>query len=369
MTTHDTAGPDATARDAQEWSLDCPVPHVDTERVLLGHGSGGLLTAELLRDVVGPALGSEGPLEDAAVVPPGRLDGGPGVGELVLTTDSFVVSPRFFPGGDIGSLAVHGTVNDLAMRGARPVALTLAYILEEGLPLAELRRVTDSVATAARDAGVPVLTGDTKVVERGTADGLYVTTTGLGIRPPGVEVSATRGRPGDAVVLSGPIGLHGTAILSARENLGFESEIVSDSRPLHRLVADMLAVGGDGVHVLRDPTRGGLATALNELAAASGIAVELVDADIPVPEHVAAACDLLGLDPLHVANEGCLVALVDPGVADAVLAAMRARPEGREARVVGRVTGGRPGLVTSRTLVGSSRVVSVLMGEQLPRIC
>jgi hydrogenase expression/formation protein HypE len=360
VTTHDATAPEATAA---EWSLDCPVPRVDTERVLLGHGSGGLLMAELLKDVVGPALGTSGPLEDAAVVAP------TGGGDLVLSTDSFVVTPRFFPGGDIGSLAVHGTVNDLAMRGAQPVALTLAYILEEGLPLAELRRVTDSVAAAAREAGVPVLTGDTKVVERGTADGLYVTTTGLGIRPRGVEVSATRGRPGDAVVLSGPIGLHGTAILSARENLGFESEIVSDSRPLHRLVADMLAAGGDGVHVLRDPTRGGLATALNELAASSGVAVELVDADVPVPGNVAAACDLLGLDPMHVANEGCLVALVDAGVADAVVAAMRARPEGREACVVGHVTDGRPGLVTSRTLVGSSRVVSVLMGEQLPRIC
>jgi len=358
-----------TAREegaAVGWEPDCPVPRHEAERVLLGHGSGGLLMAELLRDLVGPALGTEGPLEDAAVVP---LGGPSPAGELLLSTDSFVVSPRFFPGGDIGSLAVHGTVNDLAMRGAQPVALTLAYILEEGLPLAELRRVTESVAAAAAAAGVPVLTGDTKVVERGTADGLYVTTTGLGVRPPGVDPSATRGRPGDLVLLSGPIGCHGTAILSARESLGFESEIVSDSRPLHRLVAAMLAAGGDGVHALRDPTRGGLATALNELAAASGVAVELVDGDIPVPDDVAAACDLLGLDPLHVANEGCLVALVDAAVADAVLDAMRARPEGRGTCVVGRVTGGEPGRVTSRTLVGSSRVVSVLLGEQLPRIC
>jgi hydrogenase expression/formation protein HypE len=351
----------------EEWTPDCPLPRPETERVLLGHGSGGLLMAELLRDLIGPALGMAGPLEDAAVVPLGAAVG-PAV-ELLLSTDSFVVSPRFFPGGDIGSLAVHGTVNDLAMRGAQPVALALAYILEEGLPLAELHRVSESVAAAARDVGVPVLTGDTKVVERGTADGLYVTTTGLGVRPVGTDPSARRGSPGDLVVLSGPIGLHGTAILSARENLGFESEITSDSRPLHRLVAAMLAAGGAGVHALRDPTRGGLATALNELAAASGVGVELVDADVPVPENVSSACDLLGLDPLHVANEGCLVALVDPGVAGAVLAAMRARPEGRGACVVGRVTDGPAGRVTSRTMVGSSRVVSVLLGEQLPRIC
>jgi hydrogenase expression/formation protein HypE len=347
-------------------AFDCPAPRHEDERVLLGHGSGGLLTAELLRDLVAPALGAAGPWEDAAVL---RLPGTPGDAELVLSTDAFVVTPRFFPGGDIGSLAVHGTVNDLAMRGAQPVALALSFILEEGLPLAELRRVTESVATAAGDAGVHVVTGDTKVVDRGTADGLYVTTTGLGVRAAGDGPSATRGRPGDVVLVSGPIGLHGTAILSARENLGFETGIVSDSRPLHRLVAAMLDAGGTGVHTLRDPTRGGLATALNELAHASGVGVELVDALVPVPDAVASACDLLGLDPLHVANEGCLVALVDPAVADAVLAAMRERPEGRAACAVGRVTADDPGLVTSRTLVGSTRIVSELMGEQLPRIC
>jgi len=342
--------------------LVCPVPAVETERVLLGHGSGGQLMAELLDDVVNAELGVTGPLEDAAVV---AVDGA----EVVFTTDGFVVTPRFFPGGDIGSLAVHGTVNDLAMRGARPVALSLAYVVEEGLPVEELRAVTRSVARAAREAGVRVVTGDTKVVGRGCADGLYVTTTGIGTRPPGARPSVANGAVGDVVLLSGPIGLHGTAILSAREGLGFESSIESDSRPLHDLVAAMVEAGGADVHVLRDPTRGGLASALNEIAAASGVAVEVVEAALPVPREVAAACELLGLDPLHVANEGCLVALVAPASAEAVLESMRARPEGAGAVVLGQVRDGPAGRVTARTIVGSSRIVDVLVGEQLPRIC
>jgi hydrogenase expression/formation protein HypE len=340
----------------------CPVPRTETEVVLLGHGSGGQLMAELLGEVVTPRLGLDGPLEDAAVVEVGRP-------EIVVSTDSFVVTPRFFPGGDIGSLAVHGTVNDVAMRGARPVALTLSYILEEGLPLDDLRRITDSVATAARDAGVRIVSGDTKVVGRGAADGIYLTTTGIGVRLPGAEVSAAGGRPGDAVLLSGPIGLHGTAILAARESLGFDADLVSDSQPLHRLVQAMISAGGPAVHALRDPTRGGLASALNELAQASSVAIEITEADLPVPQPVASFCDLLGLDPLHVANEGCLVALVAPEHADAVLAAMRAWPEGEQSRRVGWVTAGSAGLVTARTLVGSSRIVDMLVGEQLPRIC
>jgi len=340
----------------------CPVPAAETERVLLGHGSGGQLMNELLRDVVAPALGTTGPLEDAAIVPLGTT-------EAVLTTDGFVVTPRFFPGGDIGSLAVNGTVNDLAMRGAEPVALCLAYLLEEGLPLDDLRRITASVAAAARAVGVPVVTGDTKVVDRGAADGIYVTTTGLGRRLPGANPGAGRGEPGDVVVLSGPIGCHGTAILSAREGLGFESDIASDSRPLHRLVAAMVEVGGPSVHALRDPTRGGLASALNELATASGVGIEIEETAVPVPAPVAAACELLGLDVLHVANEGCLVALVAAGAADAVLAAMRARPEGAGAVAIGAVLPGPAGRVTARTMVGSRRVVDLLVGEQLPRIC
>ncbi len=340
----------------------CPVPAAETERVLLGHGSGGQLMAELLRDVVTPDLSDGKALEDAAVVP----FAGP---DAVLSTDGFVVTPRFFPGGDIGSLAVYGTVNDLAMRGAEPVALTLAYLLEEGLPIDELRAVTASVVDAARAVGVPVVTGDTKVVGRGAADGIYVTTTGLGRLLPGARVGATRAQPGDAVLLSGPIGRHGTAILSAREGLGFEADISSDSQPLHRLVAAMVEAGGDGVHVLRDPTRGGLASALNELASASGVGVEIEAAAVPVPAPVAAACELLGLDVMHVANEGCLVAFVAPEVADWVLAAMRARPEGAGAVAIGTVVAGPAGRVTARTLVGSHRIVDMLVGEQLPRIC
>jgi hydrogenase expression/formation protein HypE len=340
----------------------CPVPRVETERVLLGHGSGGQLMAELLGRVIMPGLVAPGPAEDAAVVPFGA-------GPAVLSTDSFVVTPRFFPGGDIGSLAVHGTVNDLAMRGAAPVALCLAYVLEEGLPIAELARVTASVADAARAAGVPVVTGDTKVVGRGAADGVYLTTTGLGTLLPGADVSVANGRPGDVVLLSGPVGLHGTAVLSAREDLGFEAEIASDSQPLHRLVARMIAAGGADVHALRDPTRGGLASALNELAAASRVAIEIDEAAVPVPAPVAAACELLGLDPIQVANEGRLVALVAPHAADVVLAAMRDGPEAGSARTVGAVRAGPAGRVTALTLVGSSRIVDMLVGEQLPRIC
>ena len=347
---------------ADPLAATCPLPRVETERVLLGHGSGGQLMAELLRDVITPELGGDGPLQDAAVVP---FAGG----DAVLSTDSFVVTPRFFPGGDIGSLAVHGMVNDLAMRGARPVALCVAYVLEEGLPVAELRQITASVAAAARAAGVPVVAGDTKVVGRGAADGIYITTTGLGLRLPGADIGAERARPGDVVLLSGPIGRHGTAILSAREGFGFDAEITSDSQPLHELVAAMVTAGGTSVHALRDPTRGGLASALTELAEASRVAVEIDEASVPVPRPVAAACELLGLDVLHVANEGCLVAMVAPAAADAVLAAMRSRPEGADAVAIGRVGPGPAGRVTARTLVGSTRIVDMLVGEQLPRIC
>ncbi|WP_037305885.1 hydrogenase expression/formation protein HypE [Amycolatopsis orientalis] len=339
----------------------CPAPRAETERVLLGHGSGGRLMAELLAEVIAPELDTPGPLEDAAVVGLGDTD-------VVFSTDGFVVTPRFFPGGDIGSLAVYGTVNDLAMRGARPVALSLAYLLEEGFPMAELRAITASVAEAARACGIPVVTGDTKVVGRGAADGVYLTTTGIGVRLPDAWPSASAGVPGDVVLVSGPIGAHGTAILSAREDLGFETAITSDSRPLHGLVAAMIGAGGADVHTLRDATRGGLASALNELAEASRVGVEIIEADVPVPAQVASACELLGLDPLHVANEGCLVAFVAPRSADAVLAAMRDDPAGREARVIGHVTGD-PGRVTARTLVGASRIVDMLVGEQLPRIC
>ncbi|MFI7542462.1 hydrogenase expression/formation protein HypE [Actinoplanes sp. NPDC049599] len=346
-------------------ALTCPAPLREVERVLLGHGSGGRLSAELIGDVLVPALGRAappGPLEDAAVFTVGDTD-------LAISTDAYVVSPLFFAGGDIGSLAVHGTVNDLAMRAAMPLALTVAYVVEEGFALADLRRVAASVGAAACAAGVPVVTGDTKVVGRGAADGLFVVSTGVGRRLPGAAPSAAGAAAGDAVLLSGPIGCHGTTVLSAREGLGFDAEIGSDTRPLHRLVEAMVAAGGTAVHALRDPTRGGIASALNEIARDSHIGVEVVERDLPVPEPVHAACELLGLDPAQVANEGCLIAFVAPDRADEVLAAMRSRPEGREAVRIGTATGVDPGRVVIRTGVGSRRVLDMLVGEQLPRIC
>ncbi|MFJ8441261.1 hydrogenase expression/formation protein HypE [Kitasatospora griseola] len=349
-------------------TVECPVPRPGTDVVLLGHGAGGRLSAELLDEVLLPALNGAdrpdpAPLEDAAVLP------ATGAAETVVSTDSFVVSPLFFPGGDIGSLAVHGTVNDVAMMGGMPTALAVSLILEEGLPLTVLERVARSLGQAARAAGVAVVTGDTKVVGRGAADQLFVTTTGFGRRLPTLRTSAAFAAPGDVVLLSGPIGLHGTTVMSTREGLGFETDIGTDSRPLHHLVRAIGEAGGHDVHVLRDPTRGGLASALNEIARDSAASVEIDEAAVPVPEPVAAACDLLGLDVLHVANEGCLVAFVAPGSADAVLAAMRADPAGRDAVAIGTVTGAPAGLVTLRTLVGARRVVDMLAGEQLPRIC
>ncbi|GHB31795.1 hydrogenase expression/formation protein HypE [Streptomyces umbrinus] len=343
-------------------NIECPAPRHEDELVLLGHGAGGRLTAELLDTLVLPALdGQAGPLEDAALLP--------GHPDLVISTDSFVVSPLFFPGGDIGSLAVHGTVNDLAMRGARPLALSVALIVEEGLPMSELRAVLKSLGKAARAAEVPVVTGDTKVVGRGAADKVFINTTGVGQRHHALRPSAALARPGDAILLSGPIGLHGTTVLSTREGLGFESDIASDSRPLHRIV-HALAPLGRHVHTLRDPTRGGLAAALNEIARDSSIALEVEDSSIPVPDAVASACDLLGLDPLIVANEGCLVAFISPTAADEALAAIRSVPEGSDAVRIGEVLpDGPPGRVVLRTPVGARRVVDMPLGEQLPRIC
>jgi hydrogenase expression/formation protein HypE len=345
-------------------NLACPAPIPERARVLLGHGSGGQLSAALMRDVIGPALAAAapgGPLNDAAVV---EVAGQ----RLAFTTDSFVVSPLEFPGGDIGELAVNGTVNDLAMMGAQPLALSLAYVIEEGLPFDELRRVTESVARAATRAGVKIVTGDTKVVGRGAADGLFVNTAGIGLVAAGVSVGADRASVGDAVILSGPIGLHGVAIMSVREGLAFEVEIASDTQPLNALVAAIVAVC-PSVHVLRDPTRGGLASALNEIASASRVGIELREETVPIPGPVHAACEMLGLDPLHVANEGKLVAIVPAASVDAVLVAMRAVPEGMEAVEIGRVVADHPSMVTMKTIVGSQRIVDMLVGEQLPRIC
>ncbi|NUU20300.1 MAG: hydrogenase expression/formation protein HypE [Streptomycetaceae bacterium] len=357
----------------------CPVPHAESGHILLGHGSGGRLQEELLASLVLPSLAAgraardrAAPLEDAALIAwPGLECHGEAPDlrhELAFSTDSFVVNPLFFPGGDIGALAVHGTINDLAMRGATPVALALAAIIEEGLPFATLEAVLTSAGRAASAAGVDVVTGDTKVVERGAADRLFLTTTGIGRRLPGLRPSAAAARPGDAVLLSGPIGLHGVTVLSARGNLGFAADIASDTRPLHRLVQALAALGPD-VHTLRDPTRGGVAAALGEIARDSCVGITVDEPALPVPDPVAAACDLLGLDPLHVANEGCMLAMVARGRADEALDLLRALPEGAQAVRIGTVTDDRPGRVVLRTGLGGTRPLEMPIGEQLPRIC
>jgi len=346
-----------------DFQLSCPLPLPARDTVLLGHGSGGKLTTELIRNIFLPAFSNPilARLDDQAVV---SLDGL----RLAFTTDSFVVSPLFFPGGDIGSLAVHGTVNDLAMGGAEPLFLSAAFIIEEGLPLETLARVVASLRQAAAEAGVTIVTGDTKVVERGSGDGLFINTSGLGRVPDGVFLSADQARPGDQILLSGTIGEHGIAVLAQREGLEFESPVMSDTAPLHTLVATMLEVTR-AIRCLRDPTRGGLASALNEIAARSQVGIEMDERAIPVREEVKGACELLGLDPLYVANEGKLIAIVEASVAEAVLAAMRQHPLGRRAQLIGQVTNAHPGLVTLRTGLGTTRIVDMLSGDQLPRIC
>ena len=343
--------------------LICPAPLIASDQVLLGHGSGGKLSADLIRDVFlaafqNPALAR---LDDQAIV---TINGV----RLAFTTDSFVVKPLFFPGGDIGSLAVNGTVNDLAMGGAQPLFLSAAFIIEEGFPMPELRRVVESLRQAAAAAGVQVVTGDTKVVEKGSGDRLFINTSGLGVVADGITLSADQARPGDRVLLSGPIGDHGIAVLAQREGLEFESAITSDSAPLHTLVAAMLAASAE-IRCLRDPTRGGLASTLNEFAARAQVGIEIDERAIPVRDEVKGACELLGLDPLYVANEGRLVACVAPGATELVLAAMRKHPLGQEAWKIGKVTAEHPRLVTMRTLVGPTRIVDMLAGDQLPRIC
>jgi len=343
--------------------LSCPAPLPARDSILLGHGSGGKLSAELMRDVFLPAFQNPAlsRLDDQAIV---SVNGS----RIAVTTDSFVVKPLFFPGGDIGSLAVHGTVNDLAMGGAQPLFLSAAFILEEGLAMDVLRRVVRSLQSAAEAAGVPVVTGDTKVVEKGKGDGLFINTTGIGLVPDGIAMSADQARPRDKVLLSGPIGEHGIAILAQREGLEFETTIESDSAALHTLVAEMLVVTG-AIRCMRDPTRGGLSSSLNEIAARSRVGIELDERAIPLREEVRGACEMLGLDPLYVANEGKLIAIVDSSVAGDVLAAMRNHPLGQQAQIIGSVTGTNPGLVTMRTPLGTTRIVDMLAGDQLPRIC
>jgi hydrogenase expression/formation protein HypE len=327
------------------------------------HGSGGRATAELVRTLFHRHLGNAylAQWNDQAAFDVGA-------GRLVMTTDAHVIAPLFFPGGDIGSLAVHGTINDVAMAGARPLYLSAAFVLEEGFPLGDLDRIVASMALASREAGAPVITGDTKVVEKGKGDGVFITTTGIGIVPEGVHISGDRAKPGDAILVSGTLGDHGIAVLSKRENLEFETEILSDSASLHGLVADMVA-DVPSIHCLRDPTRGGLASTLNEIAQASRVGMRLAESAIPFKPDVLAACELLGLDPLYIANEGKLIAICEKGDAGRLLAAMRAHPLGRDAAIIGEVVADVHAFVQMQTRFGGNRMVDWLLGDPLPRIC
>ncbi|MGH7522449.1 MAG: hydrogenase expression/formation protein HypE [Gemmatimonadales bacterium] len=345
-------------------TIACPTPLVTADRVQLGHGSGGKMSAALVRERFLPHFANEilAQLGDAAIVQVGGR-------ALAISTDTFVVQPLEFPGGNIGSLAVHGTVNDLAMMGATPQWLSAGFVLEEGLPLDVLDRVVRAMSEAARAANVLLVAGDTKVVERGKADGIFINTTGVGLRAADFAPAPARARPGDAVVVSGPIGRHGIAIMTAREGFAFEAEVTSDSATLTPLVAALRKRLGDAVHTLRDPTRGGLASALNEIAAAARVGIALDEASLPIPAPVAAACEMLGFDPLYVANEGVLVAFVPEALADAALTALRSHSLGRGAARIGRVTAAHPGMVVLETGIGGTRVVDMLPGDQLPRIC
>jgi len=344
----------------ENWT--CPVPLRDHPTIVMGHGGGGQLSAELIEHLFVPAFGGGelSELADAAVL---DLDG-----SISFSTDTFTVHPRFFPGGDIGELAINGTVNDVAMRGAVPRYLSVGLVLEEGLPMAELGVIVDSMAKAAVHAGVTIVTGDTKVVDRGHGDGIYINTTGIGIMRDGADIRPQRATPGDVIIVSGTMGDHGMAIMSVREGLEFEASIQSDSAALNHMIEDVLDTRAD-VHVLRDPTRGGLAASLNEIATAADVGVLIEERAIPVDRTVAAACEMLGMDPMYVANEGKVVAFVAADDADRVLNAMRSHPEGVNATIIGEVTDTHRGMVAARTPLGSTRVVDMQVGEQLPRIC
>jgi hydrogenase expression/formation protein HypE len=347
-----------------EDGANCPVPLAHTERIVMGHGSGGKMSHDLIARLFVPyfdnAVLRQG--DDAGAV---RLENGQ---RLAISTDSHVVKPLFFPGGDIGRLSICGTVNDVAMLGAMPAYLTAGFILEEGLEMEVLERVAASMQAAAQEAGVQIVAGDTKVVERGKGDGLYINTTGVGLIPAGCEIGGAQARPGDVVILSGPIGDHGMAVLAARGDLGFEVDVLSDVAPLNKLIAVMLETSA-GVHVLRDPTRGGLATTLNEIAMQSSVSILLEEATIPVRPQVAAVCEVLGFDPLYVANEGKLVAILPALEAGRVLEVMRRTRYGEGAVQIGQVLADNPGRVLMKTRLGSTRVVDRLAGELLPRIC
>jgi hydrogenase expression/formation protein HypE len=347
--------------DFEGWT--CPLPLRDTPTIVMGHGGGGAMSGELIEQLFLPAYGgaARAELGDSAVLSPPQ-------GRLAFSTDSFVVKPMFFPGGSIGDLAVNGTVNDLAMVGATPLYLSTAYILAEGTPMADIGRVAMAVGKAAEVAGVQLVTGDTKVVDSGAGDGIYLNTAGIGVIADGVDIGPARAQVGDAVLVSGDIGVHGMAVMSGREGLELGTPIESDSAPLHGLVAVLLATGID-VRVLRDPTRGGVSATLNEIARASGVGIELVERDLPVPSEVRDACGLLGLDPLQVANEGKLIAIVPADRADEMVEAMRRHPLGTRTTRIGSCVEEHPRMVVARTALGGTRVVDLPIGEQLPRIC
>ncbi len=347
--------------DMEAWV--CPAPLRDAPSILMGHGGGGAMSLELIEHLFLPAFGSAAHAEmgDSAVLQLGDE-------RLAFSTDSYVVRPLFFPGGSIGDLAVNGTVNDLAMAGAQPMALSTAFILEEGTALAELARVASAVGTAALAAGVKLVTGDTKVVDSGHGDGVYINTTGIGLVDRRADIRPQRARVGDAVIISGDIGVHGVAVMSCRDGLEFATTVTSDSAPLNGLVAAMIDTGAD-IHTLRDPTRGGVAATLNEIARAAGVGISLNERSLPIPGDVRDACGLLGLDPLYVANEGKLIAFAAPEDADRVLAAMHAHQYGGCAAVIGSCVAEHPGMVVARTALGGTRVVDLPIGEQLPRIC
>ncbi len=349
---------------------NCPVPNSRYDRIVLGHGSGGTLSADLIRRTFLPAFNNRvlAALEDQAVVSLPGLENGHADFRLAFTTDAFVVRPIFFPGGDIGRLAVHGTVNDLAVGGARPLFLSAAFILEEGLSVADLERIVRSMKLACDEAGVTLVTGDTKVVDRGKGDQIFITTSGVGVVPSSRSLSIRSARPGDVILLSGTIGDHGIAILSVREGIEFETVLESDTAPLHDLTRTMLEACPN-LRCMRDPTRGGLSSTLNELAEASQVGIILREDAIPIRPEVRGACEMLGLDPLYVANEGKLIAVVPPEDADRLLATMRQHPLGRNAARIGTVVDEHPRMVVMDSLVGGKRVVTMLAGEQLPRIC
>lgn len=350
--------------DTISFELQCPIPLNDYPTVTLGHGGGGRLSQMLIERMLLPSFANPAlqALHDGATL---ELGGA----RLAFSTDSFVISPLFFPGGDIGSLAVHGTVNDLAMCGARPLALSAGLILEEGLPMETLWRIVRSMQAAAAAVGVPIVTGDTKVVDRGKGDGVFINTSGIGLIAPGVQIAPQRARPGDLVLINGEIAAHGIAIMSLREGLEFETALESDSASLVELVTLLTDAFGEQVHVLRDPTRGGVASALNEIAAAAGVGIRLDEASLPLGDEVRGACEILGLDPLYVANEGKCLAIVAREAADAALALWRAHPLGQAAAIIGEVVADHPRKVFLRSRIGGTRVVDMLSGEQLPRIC